>query len=238
MIIAAHQPEYLPYVGFFYKMARADKFVLADHLQFSKKGFQNRNRIRTNAKAQGWVWLTVPVVLHGKGQQKINEVQIDNSTLWGKKHWQLIYFNYKRTPFFDKYSGFFEKLYSKKWQKLADLDENIICYLKKELGIKTELIKSSEYDFKGKKTDLIIELCKKFEADTYFSGTDGKNYMDLELFKKNNLKNVFSDFKHPVYKQRFEQFVENLSAIDLLFNCGPKSSEIIKSANSITGLTL
>lgn len=234
MIISAHQPEYLPYTGFFYKMAKADTFVLADHLQFSKKDFLNRNRIRTNANPQGWVWLTVPVLLHGKGYQKINEIEIDNSTLWGKKHWQLIYFNYKKTPFFDKYSGFFEKLYAKKWQKLVDLNENIIYYLQKELRIKTEIIKSSKYNFRGKKTDFIVELCKKFEANTYLSGLGGKNYMDLELFKKNNIKNVFSDFKYPIYPQRFGPFVENLSVIDLLFNCGPKSSEIIGSGNVIS----
>jgi len=230
MTISAHQPEYLPYLGFFYKMAKADTFVLADHLQFtqSSQDFFNRNRIRTS---QGWAWLTIPILTSGKGYQKINEIEIDNSILWGRKHWQLIYFNYKKTPFFDRYSGFFENLYAKKWQKLVDVNEQIIYYLQKELGISTALIKSSDYDFKGKKTDLIIELCKKFKADTYLSGMGGKNYMDLELFKKNNLKYVFSDFKHPAYPQRFKPFLENLSAIDLLFNCGPKSLDIIKSAN-------
>ncbi len=234
MIITGHQPEYLPYLGFFYKMAKADKFVLADHLQFtqSSQDFFNRNRIRTNANPLGWVWLTVPIITHGRGHQKINEVEIDNSTPWARKQWQLIYFNYKRTPFFNMYSEFFEKLYSKKWEKLVDLNENIINYIKKELGIKTTIIRSSDHDFKGGKTDLIIELCKKFKADTYLSGLGGKNYMDLELLKKNNLKYIFSDFKHPVYHQRFEPFVENLSAIDLLFNEGPRSLEIIKNSQS------
>ena len=229
MIISAHQPEYLPYLGFFYKMAKADTFVLADHLQFSKKGFQNRNRIRTSSNAQGWAWLTVPVL--NQGHQKINEIQIDNSTPWAKKHWQLIYFNYKKTPFFDTYSGFFEKVYSQKWQKLVDLNEAIIFYMQKELGIGAELIKTSDYDFEGeKKTDLIVKLCKKFKADTYFSGSGAKDYTEVEKLKQNNIELVFSDFKHPVYHQRFEPFVENLSAIDLLFNCGPKSLEIIKSS--------
>ncbi|MDO8530239.1 MAG: WbqC family protein [bacterium] len=226
MILSAHQPEYLPYLGFFYKMAKADTFVLADHLQFSKKGFQNRNRIKT---AQGSPWLTVPVILHGIAPLQIREVRINNATPWAKKHWQLIYFNYKKAPFFDKYSGFFEKLYSKKWEKLADLNEEIIYYLAKELGITTGIVKSSDYGFTGKKTDFIIELSQKFGADTYLSGMGGKNYMDLELLKKNNVTYVFSDFKHPVYPQRFEPFVENLSAIDLLFNCGPESLEMLKN---------
>ena len=229
MILSAHQPEYLPYLGFFYKMAKADTFILADHLQFSKKDFLNRNRIRTNANALGWTWLTVPVLLHGKGYQKINEIDIDNSTDWAKKHWQLIYFNYKRTPFFNAYSNFFEKLYQKKWQKLADLNETIIDYIRKELDIKTTLVKSSDCKFKEGKTDLIVQLSKKFKADTYLSGVGGKSYVYGKKLKENNIKLVFSDFKHPVYPQRFEPFVENLSAIDLLFNCGPKSIEIMSS---------
>ena len=123
MIISAHQPEYLPYPGFFYKMAKADKFILTDHVQFSTGDFLNRNRIRTASDQRGWAWLTVPVVTSGKGYQKINEVEIDNSTPWARQHWKTIYFNYKKTQFFDTYSDFFKKLYSEKCQKLADLDE-------------------------------------------------------------------------------------------------------------------
>lgn len=230
MILSAHQPEYLPYLGFFYKMAKADTFILADHLQFSKKDFLNRNRIRTHANASGWSWLTVPVLLHGKGYQKINEIEIDNSIDWAKKHWQLIYFNYKRTPFFNVYGNFFEKLYQEKWQKLTDLNETIIDYIRKELDIKTTLIKSSDYNFKGQKTDLIVELCKEFKADNYFSGMGGKLYIEAEKLKENDIQLIFSDFKHPIHPQRFEPFVENLSAIDLLFNCGKNSKEIILKA--------
>ncbi|KKQ23800.1 MAG: hypothetical protein US35_C0001G0044 [Parcubacteria group bacterium GW2011_GWA2_37_10] len=233
MIISAHQPEYLPYLGFFYKIAKADKFILVDHVQFYDGSFQNRNRIRTSSNSQGWLWLTVPVVTSGKGYQKINEVEIDNSIPWARQHWKTIYFNYKKTPFFDVYCDFFEKLYSQKWQKLSDLNENIICYLEEKLEIKTPIIKSSGFDFKGHKTDLIIELCKKFKADTYFSGVGGKLYIEEEKLKKNNLKLIFSEFEHPVYSQRFAPFLENLSVIDLLFNCGPKSLEIINSADKV-----
>lgn len=232
MIISAHQPEYLPYIGFFYKMAMVDKFILVDHIQFSTGGFQNRNKIRTS-DSQGWAWLTVPVITSGKGHQKISEVKIDNSIPWARQHWKAIYFNYKRAPFFNLYEDFFKNLYSKKWEKLIDLNETIIYYLKEKLGIETPLIKSSEYELKGKKTDLLIELCEKFGADAHLTGSGAKkrgakSYAEEEKFEKNNLKHIFSDFKHPVYPQRFEPFLENISAIDLLFNCGPKSLEIIK----------
>lgn len=233
MIISAHQPEYLPYLGFFYKMAKVDKFILVDHIQFLKGGFQNRNRIRTASDPQGWAWLTVPVITSGKEYQKINEVEIDNSIPWGRQHWKAIYFNYKKTPFFNLYEDFFKKLYSKKWEKLVDLNETIIYYLKEELGIKTPIVKSSEAEFKGGKTDLMIDLCKKFGADTHLTGPGTNNfreksYIEEEKFEENKLKHIFSDFEHPIYPQRFEPFIKNLSAIDLLFNCGPKSLEIIQ----------
>lgn len=236
MIISAHQPEYLPYLGFFYKMAKADKFILVDKIQFSTGGFQNRNRIRTASDHRGWAWLTVPVISSGRGYQEINEVKIDNSIPWGRQHWKAVYFNYKKTPFFDMYEEFFKKLYSKKWQKLADLNETIIYYIKDELGIKTPIAKSLEPEVKGDKIDRIINLCKEFKADSYLSGPGAKNpgeksYVEEEKFENKNFKLIFSDFNHPVYPQRFEPFLQNMSVIDLLFNCGPKSLEIIQSSS-------
>ncbi len=236
MIISAHQPEYLPYLGFFYKMAKADKFVLVDHIQFSTGGFQNRNRIRTNSDPKGWAWLTVPVISSGKGYQKINEVKIDNSIPWGRQHWKAIYFNYKKTPYFSAHEDFFKKLYAKKWEKLVDLNEAIIYYLKDELGIKTPIAKYSEQELKGKKTDLSIALCKIIGADADLTGSGskkpgGRSYIDEKKFEESNLKHIVSDFKHPAYIQRFKPFIENMSGIDLLFNCGPKSLEIIQSSS-------
>lgn len=236
MIISAHQPEYLPYLGFFYKMAKADKFVLVDYIQFSTGGFQNRNRIRSASDNRGWAWLTVPVISSGKGYQKISDVEIDNSVNWGRQHWKAIYFNYRKTPFFNTYEDFFKKLYSKKWQKLVDLNEAIIYYLKDKLEIKTPVIKASENKLEGRRTDLWIGLCKEFGADACLTGSGskkvgGKSYIGEEKFEENNLKHILSDFKHPVYPQRFKPFIENMSAIDLLFNCGPESLEIIKSSS-------
>lgn len=227
MILAGHQPEYLPYLGFIYKIAKADKFVLVDHVQYLQKSFQNSNRIRTAPGLNGFSWLTVPVISRGRRFQKICEVEIDNSVTWGKKHWKTIYLNYKKAPFFSEHENFFEKLYFKKWNKLADLTETIIYYLVEQLDIKTSLVKSSDYDFKEKKNDLLIEMCKTLKADGYLSGQGAKSYVDEEKFSANGLKHIFSDFHHPVYPQKFQPFIPNLSAIDLLFNCGPESLKII-----------
>ncbi|MDO8592402.1 MAG: WbqC family protein [bacterium] len=227
MILSGHQPEYLPYLGFIHKIAKAGQFILVDHVQYLEKSFQNSNRIRTAPGQEGFTWLIVPVKSHGRRYQKINEVEIDNSVAWGKKHWKTIYLNYKKAPFFDNYQEFFEKLYLKKWDKLVDLNETIIYYLVEKLGVKTPIVRSSDYDFKEKKNDLLIEMCKKLKAGAYLSGQGAKCYVDEEKFKKNGLNHIFSDFKHPTYLQRFKPFAANLSVIDLLFNCGPESLNII-----------
>ena len=234
MTLTGHQPEYLPYLGFFYKLAKADKFIFVDHVQYLKKSFQNRNRIRTAPGSNGWTWLTIPVITKGRRYQGINEVEIDNSTPWAEKHWKTTRLNYKKALFFNEYKDFFEEIYSKKWEKLVDLNETIIRYLLKELEIQIPIFKSSDYNFKGKKTDLLIEMCKELGADTYLSGSGAKyyGYVEEDKFKINGLNHKFSDFKHPIYPQRFKPFIPNMSIIDLLFNCGGKSIEIIKGIST------
>jgi hypothetical protein len=234
MILAGHQPEYLPYIGFFYKVARADKFIFVDHVQFQKKGFkkeffQNRNRIRTAPGSAGFTWLTVPVITRGKRFQRISEVEIDNSTDWGRKHWRTIFLNYKNTPFFKDYQDFFAQLYARRWGRLADLNETIICYLFGQLEIKIPIHRSSDFNFKGAKTDLLVEMCRELKADTYLSGVGAKavGYVMEAEFKKQGLNHIFSDFQHPLYPQKYKPFVPNLSVIDLLFNCGRESIKII-----------
>ena len=227
MILAGHQPEYLPYIGYFYKMQKCDQFILVDHVQYEKKNFQNRNKIRT---AQGFTWLTVPVETHGKQFQKINEVEIKRGLNWREKHYKAIYLNYKNTPHFEKYADFLKKTYEEDFSLLVDLNEKIIRFLAKEIGIKKKILKSSEFNFKKKKEELLIEMCKTLGADTYLSGKGGQDYVEDSVFKKQGLKHVFSDFKHPEYKQRFKPFLPYMSTIDLLFNCGPKTLNIIKSS--------
>lgn len=237
MIIAGHQPEYMPYLGFFYKIAKADKFIFVDHVQFQRKGlkkefFQNRNRIRTAPGSNGFTWMTVPILSGSLRFQKIYEIKIDNSTGWAEKHWKTIFLNYKKAPFFNLYEDFFRKLYEKKWDMLADLNEAIILYILKELKIEKPIFRSSDYDFKDQKTDLLVEMCKEFNADTYLSGVGAKviGYVEDDKFEANNLKHIFSDFKHPVYPQKYKPFVPNMSVIDLLFNCGPESKKIIEES--------
>lgn len=230
MILAGHQPEYLPYMGFFYKASCCDKFIFVDHVQYAKKTFQNRNRIRTAHGSKGWIWLSVPVITHGRLYQRICDVEINNNLNWQEKHWKSITLAYKKAPYFENYKDFFEKIYTQKWTKLAELNETIIKYIFKELDIKVEIFKSSDYNFMGKRTELLIEMCKVIGADAYLSGQGGKLYVEENKFKEGNLKHKFCEFKHPIYQQRFKPFVPYMSIIDMLFNCGEKTAEIIKNA--------
>ena len=217
MILSLHQPQYLPYLGYFDKIAKSDCFVFLDCVQYKKREFQNRNKIRTK---DGWIWLTVPVISKNKSSQQINEVLINNSVSWQKKHLKSIICYYRNAKYFNEYIGFFEEIYNKKFERLIDINLTIIYYLLEQFSIKTKIFFESSLSISTKKTQRIIDICKKLNADTYLSGIGGKDYLDEELFKKENIKLIYQDFKHPVYRQCYEPFIPYMSAIDFLFNCG------------------
>lgn len=213
---------------FFAKVLACDKFILVDHVQFVKKEWQNRNKIKTE---NGPKWLTVPVLVKGKFEQNINEVEINNNEKWQREHWGAIEFNYVKAPYFKDYKDFFEGVYKKKWNKLLDLNRSIIEFILDKLGIKKKIILSSSLNLTCKSTDLLIEMCKKMNGDTYLSGHQAMDYVDLEKFKKNNLKHVFMEFNYPTYEQQFGDFLPNLSIIDALFNIGIKETRELLENN-------
>ena len=220
MIVAIHQPNYLPYLGFFDKMMKADVFVIYDDAQFNKSDFQHRNRIRIY---NGWKWLTVPVE---KKRIPINEIRIKNEVRtwkglkWSEDHLHNIRENYKDTPYYSTYEDEIEKIYSKTYEKLVDLNVSLINFLKKAFDIDTKIVFSSNLGFKSKSTQRLVDIVEALGGDVYLSVPMGRNYLDLKLFDERGIKVVFQDFKHPVYKQRYEGFVPNMAAIDALFNVG------------------
>ncbi len=228
MIVAVHQPQYLPWLGYFDKIRQADIFCYLDNVQYKKNDWQNRNRIKTS---QGWQWITVPV--RYQFPEKICEVKINPTVKWQKKQLQALITNYRRAPFFDNFFDIYEQIYSKNWEYLADLNIYSIERLKDALGLSQKpAIKSSQLELREDPTDRLIDICKAVKADTYMSGQDGVKYMDLERFKESSIKVVIQDFKHPVYPQLFEGFESHMSVVDLLFNCGPGSLGKICDANA------
>ena len=223
MVIAIHQPQYLPWLGYFDKIYRADIFVLLDNVQFKKNEWQNRNKIKT---AQGWQWLTVPVKY--KFPQLINEVEINNTVRWQHKHKQAILTNYRKAPYYHYLDDFFELIFSHQWKIISNLNITIVKCLVKILGIETPIYVASKLKDLPKNADeRLIAIIKHFGGDTYLAGSGGKNYMDLNKYKRNNIMVMFQDYKHPIYKQLFEGFKPYMSVIDLILNHGKKSLSII-----------
>ena len=228
MILTAHQPVYLPWLGLFHKIALAETFVYFDQVQYLPKDWMNRNKIRTK---DGSIWLTVPVLRKGYRDLKTSEIEINNSIDWQKKHFRSISLNYKKSPYFENYIPFFEDVYSRKWKFLGELNEYMLKWFLDELGIKVNFLNANDFKFQGEKSSLILNMCKELNASTYIFGVLGKDYADVQEFEKNNIRLIFQNYNHPKYSQLYREFISHMSVIDLLFNHGPKSLEIILSNN-------
>jgi hypothetical protein len=165
--------------------------------------------------------------------EKINEVQINNTTNWSKKHLQALITNYSRAPYFKAYISIFEDIFSKEWDLISELNIHLVERLREALQLQEKpTIISSEFDLREEPTDRLIDICKAFGADTYLAGQGAAGYMDVARFEENGLKVITQDVKHPVYPQLFKDFQSHLSIVDLLFNCGPESLKIISEANA------
>ncbi len=217
MIVAIHQPQYLPWIGYFDKMDRADAFVLLDTVQFKKNEWQNRNRIKT---PEGWQWLTVPV-LH-RFPQRIDEVQIPAEDPWARKHWHALQTHYGAAPFFAPHAPFLTDCYGRPWERLVDLTCHLIEYLASALGVRARLVRASAGSFPEDPTGRLVAICRWLKASTYLAGPDGAGYMDLAQFTAAGVAVQTQAFTCPVYPQRYGAFQPDLSVVDLLFNCGPE----------------
>lgn len=224
MIVAVHQPQYLPWLGYFDKMDRADVFVLLDTVQFKKNEWQNRNRIKT---ASGPQWLTVPVTY--RFPQRIGEVGINNRERWQHRQRQAILTNYRQAPCWDFPAPLIEELLTPAWERLSLLNIASVAGLAKLLGISTPLFVASELPgFPEDPDRRLIAIVKHFGADTYLAGSGGRDYMDLDLYRQSGINVAFQEYRHPVYEQRFGPFVPFLTVLDLLFNHGPASLAILR----------
>jgi len=229
LICAVHQPQYLPWLGYFDKIDRADVFVLLDTVQYKKNEWQNRNRIKT---ANGPQWLTVPVCF--RYPQLIQEVEINNRERWQHKHWQALKTNYARAPYWDFLKPFFEEILDQPWEKIAPLNITVVRRLCELLGIETPIHIASELGtFPEDPDERLIAITRHFGADTYLAGSGGYNYMNLDAYRSAGIKVIFQEFRHPVYRQLFsDEFISHLSVIDLVFNHGPESLNIIRSTRN------
>lgn len=227
MIVSVHQPQYLPWPGFWDKMARCDVFVLLDNVQFVKNEWQNRNRIKGTGE---WQWLTVPV-RHRFGQ-RIDEVAIDTAKDWGRKHRNALRFCYSRAPFYNEFAAVFLEPLLFRWERLLDLNLHYVEAMKKVLGIGTTTLRASRFGrLPEEPTRRLVRIARELAADVYLSGSGAREYLEVERFSLAGIDVVFQDYRAPVYPQRFGGFIPGLSAVDVIFNCGARSLDVIMSGN-------
>jgi hypothetical protein len=226
-LVCIRQPGYLPYIGFFKKIQSSDIFIYLDDTKFVEHGWDNRNKIKID---KGSMWLTVPI--KRDSMQLLKDVLIANNESWKVKHLKSIKINYTKSPFFNDYWNDFSDIFQKDWNKLIDLNLNLIEYFNQKLEIITKTIRSSELQINSSGTKRLIEICQNVGATTYLSGILGKEYLDENLFKDAGIKIIYENFIHPIYKQLGNDFLPNMSIIDLLFNEGPNSGEIIRKTSN------
>ena len=227
MILTAHQPVYLPWLGLFHKIALADLFISFDQVQYQPRDWNNRNLIKTQT---GAVWLTAPVRKKGYLEKSISEIELESGP-WRRKHWRALQVNYSKAPYFKRYADFFESTYSREWATLTELNEYMLRWFLNTLGIMAPVRSMGEFLFEGRKSDLVLDMCKKLGADVYIFGTQGKGYADERSFDLAGVKVEFQEYRHPTYPQQHGEFISNLSVVDLLFNCGESSLDILMSGN-------
>jgi hypothetical protein len=228
-VVAIHQPNFLPWLGYFHKMDRADQFALLDNAQFPKGSYANRVKIVDRLGREKW--LTVPVRLSKGSTQLYNEIEIAYDQKFQVRHTNLIRDAYQKAPFFDRYFDELIALLRVRYPNLAALNIKLIRYLKEQLRIQTPLEVTSQLgENLGEKNVRNLRICQVLGADSYLSGKGARAYNDEALFASYGIRLVYQQFECPRYPQLHGAFIPNLSVIDLLFNCGPDSRAILEKA--------
>jgi hypothetical protein len=224
MIVSISQPRYLPWLGYFHRLAVSDVFVYLDHVQYTPRDWENRNKIKG---PHGGTWLTVPI--KASYRALIPEVLIDNEQAWGERHWKSLDNVYRRAPHFAQYADEYRQLLSeRRWERLTDLNLAVTARLATDLGLGSRpILRSSEMSLTATGSDLILEICRRTGARVYLSGSQGRNYLHEAAFTDAGIRVVYQDYRHPVYPQLHGEFMAFMAAVDVLFNCGPRSLAII-----------
>lgn len=219
-IITIHQPEHLPWLGYFNKMSKADVYVILDSVPFRKNYFQNRNKV---LGSNGEQWLGVPVITKGHMEGTIMNTRIatESNPKWREKYLNTIKSSYCKHPFFEEVFEPLSDIIRGEYIYICDLNIAIIRMFAERFGLSPQFVRSSSLEVRGTKSDLILNICKELNATTYIAGPSGRDYLNVSDFDNNKIKVVYNDYSHPQYEQRrTSEFVSYLSTLDLVMNCG------------------
>lgn len=230
MLVGIHQPHYLAWLRYFEKIRLCDKFILLDDVEFTRNGWQNRNKLKTSQGAQ---ILTVPV--RHKAHQRINEVSIADAN-WARKHWQTLQQNYAAAPHFATHADSLQRLYEQKWDHLADLCTAQIEWQLQALDIRVPLTLSSELGTRESSTRRLVELVRSVGGTAYLTGRYALGeYLDPAIFRDAGVDLFIMDWKSPTYSQLWPKqgFIPDLSTLDILFNLGPEARATLQTGSTV-----
>jgi hypothetical protein len=224
------QPGYLPWLGFFDQLRRADVFVYYDDVQYDTHGWRNRNRIKT---PQGPLWLTVPVRHAGLNKPRILDVEIDPRSTWARKHVQSIRQAYAGALCLADYLPPLEELLLRRWERLVDLDIAVTGLMAEWLGLRRRIVRASDLGIGGGQSERLVSLCRHFGASTYLSGAAARDYLDVPLFAAQGIDVRWQEFVHPTYRPLHGAVVPYLSALDVVLNEGEGAAALLEGARRL-----
>jgi hypothetical protein len=230
--VAIVQSNYIPWKGYFDLIRAVDEFILLDTVQYTRRDWRNRNKIKT---ADGTAWLTVPVKAKGLYEQRICDTETENSA-WAQKHWSSFRSHYGRARYFGQYRELFEPLYRNEPPGLlSEINRTFIAAICRALGITTQITSDADYTTASGKNERLLDLCRQSRATEYLSGPAARDYLDESLFAACGIKVTFADYSgYPEYEQLFPPFEHAVTVLDLLFNVGPAAHEFLKDVTSNT----
>lgn len=215
VVVSGHQPAYLPWLGYFHKMILADVFVFMDDVQFDRQGFIHRNRI----KGSGGESILLSVPIHKEDRYRVISEVRTGSQPWQRRHFESIRHAYRHAPFWDTHQSWLRKIYlERQWDHLADLCWEMLEYFRAQIGIDCRVVRESREDFTGKKSDLVLEHCLRYDATICLTGTMGREYIRYESFHDRGIRVVHQEYHHPQYPQQHGAFIPNMGIIDGLMN--------------------
>ncbi|NYH98050.1 WbqC family protein [Cupriavidus plantarum] len=229
--VAIVQSNYIPWKGYFDLIASVDEFILYDDMQYTRRDWRNRNQIKT---PQGVQWLTVPVQVKGRYEQKIRDTEIEKTADWARTHWRTLEQNYRRAAHFDEVAAWVAPLYcDAEYQHLSQLNRVFIEAVCGYMGIRTKISNSWDYQLADGKTERLADLCTQAGGTEYVSGPSAKDYIDETVFAERDIKLSWFDYSgYPEYPQLWGDFTHGVTVLDLLFNCGSEAVTYMKHFRS------
>jgi hypothetical protein len=233
MRICIIQSNYIPWKGLFDLIGRCDEYVIFDRVQYARRHWHNRNRIKT---ANGVQWLTIPVATRGRFEQPIDEVEIEKAGVgrhWAEKHWRALELAYRRAPFFEAFAPEVKGLYERAGTltRLTEVNEMFLRAIAHLLGLNTRFARDTEYPSSGVKTGRLLGIARAAGADRYLSGPSAREYFDEEMFRAAGIATEWMSYDgYPEYPQLHGGFEHAVTVLDLLFNTGPDATRYLKRA--------